>query len=638
MKSKVKQFYSIMLNKKTNVFIALALGIFILLTILIGGILMNFFGGMGLKDMQGSVYEAMLMIIDPGFLAVDRGFIVGAISLLVVLVGMIVFLGGSIGYITAVLSNFMDGVKGGSKKVYLYDHMLILNWNSRAIDIFTEECYKGENKNMFILVNEGRDEVAAQIRQKRAQLKKEDKNYHPINCFVREGDLFSGHELLDAGVERASSIIILDDENSGKGEQALASMIPIKILMLLSKMKLGKDQTIIVESADQWTKSLIEDIHAESEDEIVAVSTNEILGKMLAQISIMPELNDIYGELMSHKGNEFYSMATTYAADDKYSGIEAFLDTHAHGVPLNIMEVDGENRLFAMGENPKVLQLEGGGKPEVIKLKLNKNYVQRKRNIVIIGKNSKQNYLYDCYDQYVIEHGEETLHIDRISTEEGLDMVRDKTYISEYEISSDLDKKGIQEHLRRILGEKKVDTILLLSNDMDDAMGLDTEVLVDLVNVKRMIMDTDQEPELVVEILDPRHLDIASHYGIKSIVFSNRYVSRLITQFGDSRSLYYFFSDLFDYDSDLEEVAAGRYRSKEIYVRTASRVYEELPPRLSQRNLLASTYYSSPQNNPLNLLGYIKADTEEMILFGSDMDEKMIKLEAEDKVILYCRH
>lgn len=638
MKSKVKQFYSIMLNKKTNVFIALALGIFILLTILIGGILMNFFGGMGLKDMQGSVYEAMLMIIDPGFLAVERGFIVGAISLLVVLVGMIVFLGGSIGYITAVLSNFMDGVKGGSKKVYLYDHMLILNWNSRAIDIFTEECYKGENKNMFILVNEGRDEVAAQIRQKRAQLKKEDKNYHPINCFVREGDLFSGHELLDAGVERASSIIILDDENSGKGEQALASMIPIKILMLLSKMKLGKDQTIIVESADQWTKSLIEDIHAESEDEIVAVSTNEILGKMLAQISIMPELNDIYGELMSHKGNEFYSMATTYAADDKYSGIEAFLDIHAHGVPLNIMEVDGENRLFAMGENPKVLQLEGGGKPEVVKLKLNKNYVQRKRNIVIIGKNSKQNYLYDCYDQYVIEHGEATLHIDRISTEEGLDMVRDKTYISEYEISSDLDKKGIQEHLRRILGEKKVDTILLLSNDMDDAMGLDTEVLVDLVNVKRMIMDTDQEPELVVEILDPRHLDIASHYGIKSIVFSNRYVSRLITQFGDSRSLYYFFSDLFDYDSDLEEVAAGRYRSKEIYVRTASRVYEELPPRLSQRNLLASTYYSSPQNNPLNLLGYIKADTEEMILFGSDMDEKMIKLEAEDKVILYCRH
>lgn len=627
-----------MLNKRTNVFIALALAVFILLTILIGGILMNLFAGGGLGAMKDSVYQAMLMIIDPGFLAVDSGFIVGTISLLVVIVGMIVFLGGSIGYISTVLSNYMDSVKGGSKNVYLYDHMLILNWNSRAIDIYTEECYKGENKNILILVSEGRDEVADQIRRKRLQIKKEGGNCHPVNCFVREGDLFSRHELLDAGVERASSIIILDDENSGKGEGALASMIPIKILMLISKMKLDNQQTIIVESADEWTGSLIEDIQAESDDEIVAVSTNQILGKMLAQISIMPELNHIYGELMSHKGNEFYSLPTEYPADDKYSGIEAFMDTHAHGIPLNIMEVDGESRLFVMGENQERVKQDGAGKPKPVELSVNRHYTQSRRNIVIIGKNSKQNYIYDCYQEYVTEHGEETLHIDRISTAAGLDMVRDKAYISEYEISDDLDKKGIQEHLRQILREKKVDTILILSNDMDDSQSLDTEVLIDLVNVKRIIMDTDQEPELVVEILDPRHLDIASQYGITSIVFSNQYVSRLITQFGDSRSLYYFFSDLFDYDTDREAVAAGKFRSKEIYVRSASRVYEELPPTLSQRDLVASTYYSSSRENPLNMLGYMKGDSGEMVLFGSDMDKKMVTLKDEDRVILYCRH
>lgn len=638
MKNKLRQFYSILLNKRTNVFIALTLSMLIVGAILSGGLLMNLFGGKGFTNLTDAVYSAMLMVIDPGFLAVDSGFAVGLTSLLVVIFGMVVFLGGSIGYVSSILSNFMESVRGGDKKVFLYNHILILNWNPRALDIFTEECYRGEVKNMLIFVREGREEIRQQIRARRAQLKKEGGDYRPVNCFVREGDLFSVNGLLDVGVERATTIIVLDDEDSCRGTDSLASMTPIKILMLLSKMKLDKKQSVIVEAVDQWNKHLIDDIEAEARASILGVSTNELLGKMLAQISIMPEINRVYGELMSHRGSEFYSLPSSYPADDKYTGIEEFMADHAHCIPLNIMDMEGQSYLFTMGENEQSTHQRGGKAIQPVALQVNGSYTQPQRNVVIIGKNSKQNYLFDCYAEYVIEHGEQCLHIDRISTEEGLEMVRDRKYITEHVIGDDYDKQGIQTHLKAVLAAKRVDTILLLSNDMDDSHSLDTEVLVDLIHVKRILAETGSNPELVVEILDPRHLDIANGYGIKSIVFSNQYVSRLITQFGDRRSLYVFFSDLFSYDTDGEAVAKKKFRSKEIYIRTAGEVYQTMPPPLSQRELIVATYYSSPKENPLILLGYIPADTQKLTLFRGDMDQNRVTITPEDKLVIYCRH
>lgn len=71
MKHKIKQLYSILLNKHTNIFIALILLVLIIAAILLGGALMSLLGGGGVKGIGDAIYDAMLMIIDPGFLAVD---------------------------------------------------------------------------------------------------------------------------------------------------------------------------------------------------------------------------------------------------------------------------------------------------------------------------------------------------------------------------------------------------------------------------------------------------------------------------------------------------------------------------------------------------------------------------------------
>lgn len=636
MKDRIKQAYSILLNTKTNVFIALAIIIFIAGAIVVGGILMNFIAGEG--SVIDSIYSAMLMIIDPGFLAVGEGFWKGTVSLLIVIFGMIVFLGGTIGSISNMMGTYMENIRMGTKKIYLSNHMLILNWNSRAEEIFVEECYRGENKNILILVADNREEVSNQLKAKKAQLKKEGGAYYnEINVFVRKCDLFSKHDILEAGIERANTVIILDNEDSCRGNNTLASMVPIKILMLISQMNLGKKQTIIVESADMWTKNVISDIAKESKEEIVPVSTNEVLGRILAQISIMPELNQVYGELMSHKGKEFYAIESSLGRDEKYKAISGYFENFKMGIPLNIMEIEDEKWLFVMGESLKEISRQTGNNLEKIALKINHNHRQSKKDIVIIGKNSKQNYIYDCFMEYVLEHGEDSITVHRISTEDGLEMIKDKSYIKEYLIKDDFDKISIQSHLKSILKTATINSILMLSNDMDNERELDSEVLIDLINVKSILQDCEQKPEIVVEILDPRHLDIAKEYGVKSIVFTNQYVSRLITQFGDSRSLYTFFSDLFSYDTNKEEIDKGRFRSKELYVRTVGEVFEELPPKMTIGNFVSNTYFNTEATNPLITLGYFDASTGNMRLFGKNMDDE-ISLTKEDRLIIYCRH
>lgn len=70
-------------------------------------------------------------------------------------------------------------------------------------------------------------------------------------------------------------------------------------------------QTIIVEIEDDWTAKLVDRIIAHKEKlakcRIIPIYVNRVLGQILSQFSIMPELNTVYSELFSNRGAEFFA-------------------------------------------------------------------------------------------------------------------------------------------------------------------------------------------------------------------------------------------------------------------------------------------------------------------------------------------
>lgn len=87
----------------------------------------------------------------------------------------------------------------------------------------------------------------------------------------------------------------------------------IKTLMqvadITSSQESDDDQKIIVEISDPWTEKLVEKIihykQVRGKCNIVPIRVHEVLGRILSQFCLMPELNKVYTELFSNQGTTF---------------------------------------------------------------------------------------------------------------------------------------------------------------------------------------------------------------------------------------------------------------------------------------------------------------------------------------------
>ena len=115
-----------------------------------------------------SFFEAafctITMILDAGciqFVVADvatAGVVVVVICLLIVVIGMFTFTGAVIGYVTNYISNFIESANASSKKLKLYNHVVILNWNSRASEIVNDfKCNRYAASSMASIALSGRN-------------------------------------------------------------------------------------------------------------------------------------------------------------------------------------------------------------------------------------------------------------------------------------------------------------------------------------------------------------------------------------------------------------------------------------------------------------------------------------------------
>ncbi|MCL1952167.1 MAG: hypothetical protein FWF60_05000 [Oscillospiraceae bacterium] len=616
------------------------------------------------RDFWSCVFYTISMILDAGCVQYvvedvgEAGVLLILVCLFTIIVGMVVFAGAVIGYMTNWISQFIENANSGARGLFLSDHFVILGWNSRASEIINDLLYKEVRTKIVVLVKSGKEDVVREIGERLSDtLEKEKKTARRVRdklvVVVREGDICSTKQLSDISLSRAQSVIILSSGSSVAGGDTDTIKTLVQVAQITAAADSADNQQVIVEVEDDWTLALvnrvIEHKMRRGKCNIVPVAVNRVLGQILSQFSIMPELNMAYSALFSNKGASFFARAEDAPPCGETEFFSAYLDSHLYALPLSLMrDAQGQWRSYYMaGQEDHVGKQELMRRTPGYHVSLNPAYEIREKNIVVLGHSSKSAAIMEGFNafrgEWQREGRPEILNIIVIDDEQSLerhDHYRGYPYVKRVIAAGVFERETICREINAFVDANAEDTsVLILSDDSvaddeTDAGALTYLIYMQDIISERLVRDPAfdiERVDIVVEILNPKNYDIVHHYNADNIIISNRYISKLVTQIGEKEGLYDFYNSFLTYDD------AGAAPSKEIYIKKASEFFTELPPAGSAADLVRAVFDASPEDNKAVVLGYASPGGR-MVLFEGSQAERHVALTGRDKLILFSYH
>jgi len=648
------------------------------------------------NDYWSCVYYAVTMLAT-GYMEIiedvgETGVVLIIFCMFTVIIGMIVLTGAVIGYVTEFISSFISDADAGSRKLYISNHIVILNWNTRAAEIINELLYKNVKEKVVILVDDNKEDVLNDIderisdtlddeneaiREESKKLKfgarnkflRENKLRNRVTIIVREGETWSTKQLSDISIEQAKSIIILSSDDADtsyehdsilerreKGNENTIKTL-LQVTHLTSEAENENAQLVVVEVENDWTLTLVETIMKQKSRKdgciIVPVATNQILGQVFSQFSIMPELNIVYSALFSNKGASIYAQVSDEYSLTEEEFVEEYLKNHLKAIPLTVIhDEDGKYYRYYLSDSEQSIDIVDSVKStdsEKVTLSINPDFEITDRHVIILGHNSKSNSIMEGFEafcgEWQVKDAPDVLDITIIDDEENL--VKQDNY-ERYPFVKNIIAAGIYDKdlVCNVIGEfidksNGKGCIIILSDDTVPDENIDADVLTYLVLIQDIINERSKDNadfdssqiDLVVEILNPKNYDIISNYSTNNIVISNRYISKMIMQVSEKESIFNFYDDILNYDIPGEEV----FISKEIYVKKVSEFFIDIPKPSTAAELIRAVYNESPPENKSVVLGYFNSDNQ-MTLFGGDQTSIKVSLSENDKLIMFSNH
>lgn len=656
-----KRWISTKAYKRIKLFIFVFIVLFNILAIFVGGLLLHLASPESFKTVAAGMWQIFTDILDPGFLSSHAQTSAGgttftkSVEVVVILVCMVTFTGAIIGYISNMITSIIENSVGGPKRMYLKDHILILNWNNRAAGIISEYLYTELCEDVVVLTTNDRNEVIKEIEDSIFE-SGYGKNQRHVNFVVKQGEPFSYSELDAICVKQARTIIVLSDKNPEDGE-----LRTLKTVMMVSQMNSHRNNcSIVVETDSQNIYELVGRIKENNSNEIIPAYLNKLLGKLLAQTALQPKLNIVFAELFSHGGNEFYHIPF-----ERLEGIRSdmseeeiineYFKRYNRAIPLTTsrsFDSDNSEKLFLLsGKKSHVLncrekELNDGN---IKHIEFKEEYVVPKKIIVLLGSNSKMKYIINSFKAYISNYGEDKLTVYLVDVEAHLKNIPDHPCFNKICIS---DRYDVLE-IRRVINSfdlREIDTIVILSDDMVSSAEYDSGALISLIDINREIdkIEKSERPEIIVEILNPKNHEIVQQYNIDNVIVSNKYISSMVAQLGDDSSIYELIYDILTFDNELddfEQVYSSNKESKELYIKRCGDYFKERQCFDSIAQLVYSIYISSGKTQiPI---GVIYADSsknkgsvemfERTYTFPDDIDtERKIELCDDDCLIIFA--
>lgn len=696
---RLRQWFCIVRAKKPERIVLYVICMFNLFVVLVTTVIM-----LWIQHNRGSeanffrqIYNTALMIIGAGDMndVVDRSGVwdvhtiaASILYLVLIIVTLVSFTGALIGYLSNKISRFVERSNAGVHALDLSEHTVILNWNCRAAEIINNMLFKQKRERIIVMVREGKESIETEIRDRLSDtvrrenqtlrvhcaglpfLRRRSTLYHQkfhnkLTIIVRQGDIFSAERLVDVSVGQAKSIIILGQEparcggaeqrESESGASAHEDCSTVKLLMQVAEITGSEEsrnhQQIIVEVNNDWTMDLVQHIIKQKQkagkSNIIAVPVNQILGDILAQIIIMPELNLVYNKLFTYRGAEFFTRPAKET--DQNNFIQNYLPNHTHALPLTVMQNQHELTGYYLAMCEEDIDLTCEDDSPAYKVEFNPEYQIEKKSVMILGHNAKSFALSNSLYAFNVEwKGQRKLPVlDIVVIDDDCGPHTANPYaqcslIRKYVKADIYDKEIICKEVNQLIdGTKDNISILILSNDSASDEAADRSVFTHLIYIQSVINEKlRKDPsfdrsriDIIAELNNPKNADIIANYNVSYVVISNRYISKLFNHLSEKESLYYLLTDILTYD-DTDEHAA---RSKEIYLKRVGDFFRTLPAKATARQLIRAVFEASPQDNRAIVIGYVSKD-KQLTLFSGDQRGYDVHLSPNDCLVIFSNH
>ena len=516
------------------------------------------------------------------------------LATIVLVIGLILFSGTIIALTTNAIKEYFQKKESNSGKIYLENHIVILNYNTKVPELVSDLLYIGEKDvNIMILSEIDKLIIEKQLLNELRKSKSTLQSLSNLRLLVKQGNPLYQSELNDISIEHAKSILVMNKDDKMQDLDDLHSDMNVtKIILGLAEFQMINHPTIVCEVKHYDSKLKIESLHklvkGLSTHTIIPICFDRRLGQIMAQTILDNRIDDIYLSLFSFQGSEVY-LAKSLSFDD-------CMLNNPYAIPL---EEKGSD-LYVLADQYESIHIKSTHHLTPKKLKSKGWKEQNPTPIYVIGKNNKLKFLIESFLAY------ETL------------------YRTSYPLQM-IDEQHIKSFIDDVNQSSQEGTILLLSDEkaVDDAV--DTNVINRLIEIQGLL--TNENMHIIVELLEPKNNRLIRDFRIEKTIISNKIISLLLSKL----SLY---PETQEFYEQLLTISPSKKNTDDytITINRASESFNEsFPLTFSSKKQLIHSAYLAKQKEAV-LLGYFR-DKEMVIFTGNLHIEEQIVIQKSDELI-----
>lgn len=531
------------------------------------------------------IWATWLQMTDPGNMNQDNHapFWLKITTILSGIVGVVI-LSMLIAFITTTLENVFYNFRKGRGKVIEEDHTLILGWNERVVDIIRELVLANESErsaSVVILATEDKEEMDDVIAKRLPDTK-------TTRVISSTGDFANINELERVNIKGARSVILLasSSESSSLEEKIDSDVLAIKAIMAIVSCQNGKNQLPII--AEIFSKEKRELISFFKDDNIIALDSWDIMGKLLVQTSLTSGLEMVYNEILSFDGCEIYFYETDW---NKVTfgklpfhfkdGIPLGVYNEADGLTLRPKEdyvLENDDSVVILAEDDSTINFEPS--PIIIPKDMalsDKKLAQMSKRVLILGWHSIAEIFISESSDYLAK-GTVVDVLFHDPNEELSNRVGElqKMY-PDFEITLKNVNPLMLDELEKTT-PFQYDNIIILSQNFHElrADKIDSDTLIILLLLRNIKNESkiESETKIITQVLNSENQEIITQTDVDDFIISNKLITMILAQLSEEPLIKTLYDDLFSEDGS------------EIYVKPVNLYFTSFPQQITFADLL----------------------------------------------------
>ncbi|MGJ8659662.1 MAG: CASTOR/POLLUX-related putative ion channel [Cellulophaga fucicola] len=587
----------------SSIFKSLLIIFIVVFVVLVGLrlILINIFPSL---DYTGNIFRdiwvTFLEMTDPGNMNQDNDAPT-FLKVLTVLSGLtgVILLSMLIGFITTALDTMLYDFRKGRGKVIESNHTIILGWNERVVDVIRELILANESESkasVVILSNEDKEEMDNLITKRLPDMM-------TTEVITTQGDYANINELKRINLESARSIIILAgcSESATLSKKKASDVQSVKSILAITACQNGKNELPII--AEIFTKEKRDIISFFEDDNIIAIDSWNIMGKLLIQTSLTSGLDTVYKEILSFDGCEIYfyedqwnnlqfGELSYYLKDGIPLGIYSEEEGLVLRPPVDTILSSGDS-VVILAEDDSTISFEGKQYffPNRDKKIIDVRLEQKKKRILILGWHKVAEVFIEEATDYLLDGSDFDILFDA-PTEELTNAIDEiaGTY-PDFNInlhdSNPLDLDNLEK-----INPESYDTIVILSQSMEEqsADKIYSDTLIILLLLRKVVKDANGL-HIITQVLNSENQEIITQTNVDDFIISNKLITMILAQLSEEALMKTFYDDIFSEDGS------------EIYVKPATLYFDTFPQKIT----FADAIFCAQQRDEI-CLGIRKGD------------------------------